>query len=117
MWPMLRRNRNGNAATDELARNIAALLRDHPHGVVEVAGDPVLAGRLRAQVGPRIVEDESSHPTVVVDATGSPHVIRGALHRLADHGLLILTTELRGNLESLNYYEDLHRRSLTVMGA
>lgn len=92
------------------------MLSDRTNSVVEVAGDPVLAGKLRAETGLWIAEDETSHPTVVVDATGSPHVVRGALQRLADHGLLILTAELRGDLGQLNYYEDLHRRSLTVMG-
>ena len=115
MCPMPGRNESG--AVEELTRRVAELLLDHPHGVVEVAGDPLLAARLRARVGPRVAEDESAHPTVVVDATGSPHVIRSALRRLVDHGLLVLTTELRGNLEALNYYEDLHRRSLTVVGA
>jgi hypothetical protein len=93
-----------------------ALLGDRPHGIIEVAGDPVLAGKLRAEIGSWVAEDEASHPTVVVDTTGSPHVIRGALQRLADHGLLILTAELKGTLGQLNYYEDLHRRSLTVIG-
>jgi hypothetical protein len=101
---------------DELARRIVAVLGDYPQGIVEVAGDPVLAGKLRAEVASPVAEDETSHPTVVVDTTGSPHVIRGALQRLADHGLLLLTAELRGALGELNYYEDLHRRSLTVMG-
>jgi hypothetical protein len=93
-----------------------ALLSDRPRGTIEVAGDPILAGKLRAEIGSWVAEDETSHPAVVIDATGSPHVVRGALQRLADHGLLILVAELRGSLGQLNYYEDLHRRSLTVMG-
>jgi threonine dehydrogenase-like Zn-dependent dehydrogenase len=99
-----------------LAGRIVAILDDRPHGIVEVAGDPVLAGRLRSEIGSWVTEDETSYPTVVVDATGSPHVIRSALQRLADHGLLILITELRGGSGQLNYYEDLHRRGLTVIG-
>jgi DNA-binding transcriptional ArsR family regulator len=107
---------DASSSPDELALRIVALLGDHPHGTVEVAGDPILAGKLRAEIGSRVAEDETSQPAVVVDATGSPHVIRGALQRLTDHGLLILTAELRGTLGQLNYYEDLHRRGLTVVG-
>ena len=106
----------GSIPPDELAHRIATVLGGRPRGVVEVAGDPDLAGKLGAELGTFVADDEASSPTVVVDATGSPHVIRGALQRLADPGLLILTVQLRGNLGHLNYYEDLHRRGLTVMG-
>jgi hypothetical protein len=92
------------------------VLGDRPCGIIEVAGNSILAGKLRAEIGSWVAEDETQHPAVVIDATGSPHVVRGALQRLADHGLLILTTELRGSLGQLDYYEDLHRRCLTVMG-
>jgi threonine dehydrogenase-like Zn-dependent dehydrogenase len=98
-----------------LVPRLIAALRDHPHGVVEVTGDPELADRLRDEHGLRVAEDEVASPIAVVDTTGSPHVIRGALRRLADHGVLLLAGGLRGDDGQLNYYEDLHRRSLTIV--
>jgi len=103
-------------ARDELVRRIVAVLDDRPYGLVEVAGDPELADQLRGILGLRVTKDEVTAPTAIVDATGSPHVIRSALRRLTDHGMLIMTAELRGGGGQLNYYEDLHLRSLTVMG-
>lgn len=110
------RREDHGEALHERVRQIVELVGDYPEGIVEVAGDPGLAELLRAEIGARVAEDETPRPTVVVDATGSPHLIRGALRRLADHGLLILTARLRGDQGQLDYYQDLHLRNLTVIG-
>jgi threonine dehydrogenase-like Zn-dependent dehydrogenase len=95
---------------------VVDLLRDHPSGVVEIAGSAQLARRLRAELGPRVAEDETACPIAVIDATGSPHLIRDALRRIADHGVLVLTAALAPSTWELDYYQDLHLRNLTIVG-
>jgi threonine dehydrogenase-like Zn-dependent dehydrogenase len=54
-------------------------------------------------------------PAVIIDTSGSPERIKQALRRLDDLGTLVLTRAV-GDDVSLNLYDDLHFRSLTIMG-
>jgi threonine dehydrogenase-like Zn-dependent dehydrogenase len=56
-------------------------------------------------------------PTVVIEATGRPEAIPDAFRICADHGRVILTSSTRGNTEQIDFYSDVHRKGLTIVGA
>jgi hypothetical protein len=92
-------------------------LPEWPSGPVEVVGDGQLADTLRARLGLGSATDRgpAPRPAVIIDTSGSPEWIKQALRRLDDLGTLVLTRAVGGDV-SLNLYDDLHFRSLTIMG-
>lgn len=54
---------------------------------------------------------------VVIEATGSPSAILLAFHLAAWHGRVVLLGSTRGETEAVNFYRDVHRKGLTVIGA
>lgn len=56
-------------------------------------------------------------PDVVVDATGVPAALKGALRLVADGGQVVLVGSPRGIIEQFDTYWDLHGRSVTITGA
>jgi threonine dehydrogenase-like Zn-dependent dehydrogenase len=55
-------------------------------------------------------------PAVVIEATGSPEVVNEAFARAASQGRVVLLASTRGVTET-NFYRDVHRKGLTVLGA
>lgn len=54
---------------------------------------------------------------VVIEATGHPAVVNTAF-QLADwYGRVVLLASTRGETEHVNFYRDVHRKGLTVLGA
>ena len=54
---------------------------------------------------------------VVIEATGVPTVITTALARVCDGGRLVLLGSPRGTADSVDFYRDVHRRGVTLIGA
>ncbi len=54
---------------------------------------------------------------VVADATGVPDALPGAMALACDLGQVIVVGSPRGRAKDVNFYDDLHRRSLEVAGA
>ncbi len=61
--------------------------------------------------------NEGALPDVVVDATGAPNVVRTAMSVVADGGKVIMVGSPRGIAGEVDFYWDLHGRSITLIGA
>jgi threonine dehydrogenase-like Zn-dependent dehydrogenase len=55
-------------------------------------------------------------PAVVIEATGSPDAVTEAFLHAAHLGRVVLLASTRGVTET-NFYRDIHRKGLTVLGA
>jgi 2-desacetyl-2-hydroxyethyl bacteriochlorophyllide A dehydrogenase len=80
-------------------------------GVVTV--DPE-AGDLRESL--RAVND-GALPDIVVEATGNPQAVKAAMHAVADGGKVIMVGSPRGIAGDVDFYWDLHGRSISLIGA
>jgi len=60
---------------------------------------------------------ESDGAPVVVEATGNPQAILSAFGLAGRWGRVVLLGSTRGITEQVNFYEDVHRKGLTVIGA
>ena len=58
-----------------------------------------------------------SKPEVVVDATGHPAAVTSAFDIIAPCGRLVLLGSTRGNTPDVNFYRDVHKTGLTLIGA
>ncbi len=56
-------------------------------------------------------------PEVIVDATGHPAAVTSAFALIAPHGRLVLLGSTRGNTPEVNFYRDVHKTGLTLIGA
>lgn len=56
-------------------------------------------------------------PQVVVDATGHPAAVTAAFGIIRPRGRLILLGSTRGNTPDVNFYRDVHKTGLTLIGA
>ena len=54
---------------------------------------------------------------VVIEATGAPEPIVSAIQAAAWCRRVVLLASTRGETESLNFYRDVHKRGLTIIGA
>lgn len=54
--------------------------------------------------------------SVVIEATGSPSVVVSAFQWAAVKGRVILLGSLRGETDGVNFYRDVHRKGLTIIG-
>jgi threonine dehydrogenase-like Zn-dependent dehydrogenase len=69
-----------------------------------------LRARLTEVVGRNAVD-------VVLDATGIPQAIPEGLDLAAYRGRVVLLASSRGETERVNFYRDVHRKGLTIVGA
>lgn len=56
-------------------------------------------------------------PSVVVDATGHPAAVTAAFNVIRPLGRLVLLGSTRGNTPDVNFYRDVHKAGLTLIGA
>lgn len=56
-------------------------------------------------------------PAVVIEATGHPGVIVSAFAAARPLGRVVLLGSTRGTTDGVNFYRDIHRKGLTVIGA
>ena len=56
-------------------------------------------------------------PDIVVDATGAPNAVRAAMAAVADGGKVIMVGSPRGIAGDVDFYADLHGRSISLIGA
>lgn len=56
-------------------------------------------------------------PDIVVDATGAPDAVRLALSIVADGGKVVMVGSPRGIAGDVDFYHDLHGRSVSLVGA
>jgi L-iditol 2-dehydrogenase len=54
---------------------------------------------------------------VVIEATGHPQAILSAFALARPHGRVVLLGSTRGETENVNFYSDIHKKGLTVIGA
>jgi threonine dehydrogenase-like Zn-dependent dehydrogenase len=56
-------------------------------------------------------------PDIVVDATGAPNAVRSAMSSVADGGQVIMVGSPRGFAGDVDFYWNLHGRSIALIGA
>ncbi len=56
-------------------------------------------------------------PQIVVDATGHPDAVTTAFAIIRPQGRLVLLGSTRGNTPDVNFYRDVHKAGLTLIGA
>ena len=54
---------------------------------------------------------------IVIETTGSPDPINTAFQSAAWHGRIVLLGSTRGNTKEVNFYKDVHKKGLTILGA
>lgn len=59
----------------------------------------------------------SEGATTVIEATGNPQAILTAFSLASKHGRVILLGSTRGETEQVNFYRDIHKKGITVIGA
>lgn len=94
--------------------------------------DPVPFRRARAEATPGVTaidpEDgdvldalragnRGALPDIVVDATGAPDAVRLAMRAVADGGTVVMVGSPRGIAGNVDFYYDLHGRSISLVGA
>jgi threonine dehydrogenase-like Zn-dependent dehydrogenase len=89
-------------------RRQAARAAGADHVLDPAAGD--LRDQLAAVLGSRGAE-------IVADATGVPDALPLAMALACDGGQVVVVGSPRGRAREVNFYDDLHRRSLEVVGA
>lgn len=89
-------------------RREAALAAGASHVIDPSAGDA--KGQLQAFLGARGAE-------IVVDATGVPDAVPVAMSLACDAGQVVVVGSPRGIAKEVNFYDDLHRRYIEVLGA
>ena len=105
------------------AASVSALPTDS-RGAVEITGSGVVAHTMEAMLGGRPwtpptngqPPDLSSEPLAAVDTTGSAAVIMNVAQRLVDCATLVLAGPDTFEPNPVNLYEDVHRRSLRLVG-
>ncbi len=75
-----------------------------------LAADDSLKSALRAHCG-------GEEPAVVIEATGHPEAIPTAFDLARFGGRVVLLGSTRGETEAVNFYRDVHKKGLTVLGA
>ncbi|MFQ6040719.1 MAG: zinc-binding dehydrogenase [Candidatus Poribacteria bacterium] len=60
---------------------------------------------------------EAEGPSVVIEATGSPEPVNTAFKLAGWRGRVILLASTRGETESVNFYRDVHKKGLSIIGA
>lgn len=94
---------------DAVARRRAVAERVYGVRTLDPA-DPQLRDKLREV-------NEGQLPDIVVDATGFPNAVKTAMHIAADGGRVVMVGSPRGIAGEVDFYWDLHGRSLTLVGA
>lgn len=61
--------------------------------------------------------NQGAQPDVVVDATGAPNAVRTAMSVVTDGGKVIMVGSPRGIAGDVDFYWDLHGRSISLIGA
>jgi threonine dehydrogenase-like Zn-dependent dehydrogenase len=65
----------------------------------------------------RLAEATGGGPAAVIEATGSPEPVKQALEIAGNGGRIILLGSTRGTSDDVNWYQDIHRRGLQIIGA
>jgi threonine dehydrogenase-like Zn-dependent dehydrogenase len=86
-------------------------------GPIQVIGSSALADEIRRLLSDRgrLASDQAS-PGVIIETTGEPAAIEGALGRVADLGTVVLAGPAVDGPIRLDLYPDLHVRGLTLVG-
>jgi 2-desacetyl-2-hydroxyethyl bacteriochlorophyllide A dehydrogenase len=62
-------------------------------------------------------EDYAGQANVIIEATGVPSAVKSALQWAAQRGRVVLLGSARGDTDGVNFYRDVHRKGITIIGA
>lgn len=95
---------------DPVAQRRAVAQRLPGVTALDPSGDSDLRELLRAQNGGQL-------PDIVVDATGVPNTVNMAMRVVTDGGKVVMVGSPRGIAGDVDFYWDLHGRSIQLIGA
>jgi len=109
-----------SGATPVVALDLDAGRREHAaHVSADIAMDPKADGfesslldRVRSSANP-----PNGAPQVVIEATGYPDAILGAMSVAGWMARVVLLGSTRGETERVNFYRDVHKKGLVLLGA
>lgn len=81
----------------------------------EIAADEIIRGDDHLLKGLRAAPGRDG-ADVVIEATGAPQLVVTAFQCAAARGRVVLLGSTRGDTESVNFYRDVHRKGLLVIG-
>ena len=64
-----------------------------------------------------LAESPTGGPQVVIESTGFPAPINDAFIMAGHYARVLLLGSTRGSTESVNFYRDVHKKGLTIIGA
>jgi L-iditol 2-dehydrogenase len=118
----------GQGLIGQLAQQLARLQGGHPVIAVDTAENRLALSRqcgADAAISPsdpgfqqQVLELTGGRgPSVVIESTGAPEPINTAFQLCADLGRVVLLGSTRGCTEGVNFYRDVHKKGLTILGA
>jgi hypothetical protein len=85
---------------------------------VAVTGEGLVAFEARRllQEQGRLARDDAQPPSSVIETTGDPAAVADATQRVRTMGAVVLAGEPAGRVGDLDFYPDVHRRGLRIVG-
>ncbi|MDA0836839.1 MAG: zinc-binding alcohol dehydrogenase [Planctomycetota bacterium] len=65
----------------------------------------------------KLADITNGGPAVVIESTGHPIPVNSAFQYAGWHGRVVLLASTRGETEKVNFYRDVHKKGLTILGA
>ncbi|MEX1018139.1 MAG: zinc-binding alcohol dehydrogenase [Litorilinea sp.] len=88
------------------------------HPYARQSGADVTIGTLGVELNQRLTEETGpAGPPVVIEATGHPDAVVTAMELVAPGGRVVLLGSTRGETEQVNFYREVHRKGISVIGA
>lgn len=81
----------------------------------ELGVDDAYAAPGELESGHRLMSGRA--PMIVIEATGNPDAVNLAFRLCARHGRVVLLGSTRGVTPQVDFYTDVHRKGLTIIGA
>lgn len=81
-----------------------------------IAADAVLFGDGQLAENLQALLDADDGAAVVIEATGAPQQVVAAFQLAGEKGRVVLLGSARGDTERVNFYRDVHRKGLLVIG-
>ena len=97
---------------------LLADLSEHRRGLAETCGHSASVDPASDDGKARIAAaGEHGGPEVVIEVTGAPEPILNAFGFAAPGGRVVLLGSTRGATDQVNFYRDVHKKGLTIVGA
>lgn len=89
------------------------------HPFARQSGADATVAELGEKLAPAVsaICGDNNGPPIVIEATGHPEAVITAMQLVAPGGRVILLGSTRGETEQVNFYREVHRKGISVIGA